>query len=276
MAKGYVIDKEAPRPENSRPFETHEGGAMAELKGKTALVTGGTRGIGKAIALALAGMGADIAINFFRSRDSAKAAVADLESKGVRALAVRANMGNEEQIPAIFEQIGQQFGKLDIFVSNAALGHFGNALDVDDKMWDIAMNTNAKALLFCAQHAVKLMPHGGKIVALTSLGSHRYIPGYASIGVSKAAIETLVRYLAWELAPRNINVNAVSGGFIDTDSLKVFPSYEDIIVESTRRTPFGRVGTPEEVANVAAFLCTDRASWVTGQTIIVDGGYTLG
>ena len=88
--------------------------------------------------------------------------------------------------------------------------------------------------------------------------------------------ETLVRYLAWELAPRNINVNAVSGGFIDTDSLKVFPSYEDIIVESTRRTPFGRVGTPEEVANVAAFLCTDRASWVTGQTIIVDGGYTLG
>jgi len=120
------------------------------------------------------------------------------------------------------------------------------------------------------------MPGGGKIVALTSLGSHRYIPGYAAIGVSKAAIETLVRYLAYELASKGINVNGVSGGFIDTDSLKIFPSYDEIIKESTRRTPFARVGTPEEIANVVAFLCTGRASWVTGQIIIVDGGYTLG
>ena len=249
---------------------------MAELKGKTAFVTGGTRGIGLATALALAEMGADVAINFFRSRESAKAATAAIEAKGVRGLAIRANIGNEEQIPGIFDEIREKFGKLDILVSNAALGHFGNILDVDDKMWDIAMNTNAKALLFCAQQAAKLMPNGGKMVALTSLGSHRYIPGYAAIGVSKAAIETLVRYLAYELAPRKINVNAVSGGFIDTDSLKIFPSYEEIIRESTRRTPFARVGTPEELANVAAFLCTDRASWVTGQVVIVDGGYTLG
>ena len=249
---------------------------MAELKGKKALVTGGTRGIGKAIALNLAEMGADVAINYFRSRDAAKAAVAEIESKGVRSIALRANMGNSEQIPAMFEEIKKEFGKLDILISNAALGHFGNVLEVNDKMWDVAMATNAKALLFCAQEAVKLMPEGGKILALTSLGSHRYIPGYAAIGVSKAAIETLVRYLAFELAPRKINVNAVSGGFIDTDSLKIFPSYDEIIRESTARTPFGRVGTPEEVANVAAFLCTDRSSWVTGQVIIVDGGYTLG
>ena len=249
---------------------------MAELKGRSALVTGGTRGIGKAIALALAEMGADVAINFFRSRDSAKATVADIQAKGVRAVALRANMGNEEQIPGMFAELKQEFGKLDILVSNAALGHFGNVLEVNDKTWDVAMNTNAKALLFCAQEAAKMMPQGGKMLALTSLGSHRYIPGYAAIGVSKAAIETLVRYLAYELAPRNINVNAVSGGFIDTDSLKIFPSYDQIIKESTARTPFGRVGTPEEIANVAAFLCTDRASWVTGQVIIVDGGYTLG
>jgi enoyl-[acyl-carrier protein] reductase III len=249
---------------------------MAELTGKTALVTGGTRGIGRAIALALAGLGADVAINFFRSREAAKVAVAEIEKQGVRSIAVRANMGNEEQIPKMFEEIRGAFGKLDILISNAALGHFGNVLDVNDKMWDVAMSTNAKALLFCAQEAAKMMPHGGKMVALTSLGSHRYIPGYAAIGVSKAAIETLVRYLAYELAPQGINVNAVSGGFIDTDSLKIFPSYNEIIEESVRRTPFRRVGTPEEVANVAAFLCTDRAAWVTGQVIIVDGGYTLG
>ncbi len=249
---------------------------LFDLKGKTAFVTGGTRGIGKAIALNLAEMGADVAVNFFRSREAAKQAVADLEAKGVKAYAVRANVGNEEAIPKMFAEVREHFPKLDIFVSNAALGHFGNILDVDDKMWDIAMNTNAKALLFGAQEAVKTMPEGGRIMALTSLGSHRYIPGYASIGVSKAAIETLVRYLAYELAPKKINVNAVSGGFIDTDSLKIFPSYDQLISESVRRTPFGRVGTTEEVANVAAFLCTPQASWVTGQTIIVDGGYTLG
>ena len=249
---------------------------LFDLKGKTAFVTGGTRGIGKAIALDLAEMGADVAINFFRSRDSAKQAVAEIEAKGVKGFAIRANVGNEEQIPKMFEEVREHFSKLDIFVSNAAIGHFANILDVDDKMWDVAMNTNAKALLFGAQQAVKMMPEGGRIVALTSLGSHRYIPGYAAIGVSKAAIETLVRYLAYELAPKKINVNAVSGGFIDTDSLKIFPSYELLIAESIRRTPFGRVGTTEEVANMAAFLCTPQASWVTGQTIIVDGGYTLG
>jgi enoyl-[acyl-carrier protein] reductase III len=141
---------------------------LFDLKGKTAFVTGGTRGIGKAIAMDLAEMGADVAINFFRSRESAKQAVAEIEAKGVRAFAVRGNVGNEEAIPKMFQDLREHFSKLDVFVSNAALGHFGNILDVDDKMWDIAMNTNAKALLFGAQEAVKMMPEGGRILPFPS------------------------------------------------------------------------------------------------------------
>jgi len=162
------------------------------------------------------------------------------------------------------------------FISNAALGQFTTALDINEEAWDLSMRTNAQALLFGSHAVAKHMPEGGgKIVTLSSLGSVRYIPGYAAIGVSKAAIETLTRYLAFELATRHINVNAVSGGFIDTDALKVFPNYQEMVDEVKRRTPFGRMGTPEEVADVVVFLCTDRSKWITGQVLIVDGGYSL-
>jgi len=171
--------------------------------------------------------------------------------------------------------VGEDFGQIDIFISNAALGIFTTALEIDDRAWDLSMRTNAQALLFGVQAVSKLMPEGGKIVSLSSLGSQRYIPGYAAIGISKAAIETLTRYLAFELASRRINVNTVSGGFIDTDALKVFPNYDDMVAEVVRRTPFGRMGTPDELADVAVFLCTEKAKWITGQGLIVDGGYSL-
>ena len=249
--------------------------AVQDLKGKVSLVTGGTKGIGRSVAVRLAARGSDVVVNYFRSRSAAEDTVAEIESHGVRALAVRGNIGNKDFHPKLFEEIEEKFGKVDILVSNAALGLFANIMEVDQRAWDLSLHTNAEAMLFCAQKAVPIMPEGGKIIALSSLGSIRYIPGYAAIGISKAAIETLTRYLAHELAPKRINVNSVSGGFIDTDALKSFPNYDDLLREVVRRTPFGRVGTPDEVADVVVFLCTDAARWITGQVIIVDGGYTL-
>jgi enoyl-[acyl-carrier protein] reductase III len=247
-----------------------------ELTGKTALVTGGTRGIGRRVAEKLAGLGCNIAVNYFRSRDAASETVTAVESMGVKARAYRANIGRTDKLREAIDQVATEFGQIHIFVSNAALGQYTSALDIDEKAWDLSMRTNAQALLFGSHAVAEYMPEGGKIVTLSSLGSVRYIPGYAAIAVSKAAIETLTRYLAFELAPRFINVNTVSGGFIDTDALKVFPNYDSMVEEVKRRTPFGRMGTPDEIAEVVTFLCSDRSRWITGQVIVVDGGYSLG
>ncbi len=246
-----------------------------QFAGKTAFVSGGTRGIGLATALGLAEGGANVVINYLRSRDDANEAIKKIKAFGVEAYAIRANIGNHDQIGPIFEKIKADFGKLDILISNAALGLYTSALEINDKAWHLAMNTNAQALLVCVQQAAKIMPDNSRVVSLSSLGSQRHIPGYAAIGVSKAAIETLTRYLAFELAPRRITVNCVSGGFIDTSALHSFPSYQSMYDEVVRRTPYERIGTPQEVADVVLFLAGPKATWITGQTVIVDGGYSL-
>jgi enoyl-[acyl-carrier protein] reductase III len=246
-----------------------------EFEGKVALVTGGTKGIGKSIALKLAAGGANVAVNYFKSRNAADQMMKELSEIGGNHLAVRCNIGNHEKMHKIFDEVREKYGRLDIFISNAALGVFTSAGDLDEKAWHLSMDTNAWAFLRSVQIARDMMPDGAKIVALSSLGSVRYITGYAAIGASKAAIETLTRYLAFELAPHLINVNTVSGGFIDTDALKGFPSYQEMLDEVVRRTPFRRVGQPEEVADVVCFLCSEKSKWITGQVIVVDGGYSL-
>ncbi|HQL24394.1 MAG TPA: SDR family oxidoreductase [candidate division Zixibacteria bacterium] len=246
-----------------------------EFEGKVAFVSGGTRGIGLVVCRKLAARGAHIVLTYFRSRSNAQEAVAELEKFGVEATAIRANMGNMEQVADVLKTIREKYRKLDILVSNAALGTYTDMMNIDRKDWEIAMHTNARAFLQLIQMGIPMMPRGSKVVALSSLGSIRYIPGYAAIGVSKAAVENMVRYAAIEMASREIYINCVSGGFIDTDALKVFPNYEEMKKQVTARTPFGRIGRPEEVAEAVVFLCGDGASWITGQTLIVDGGYSL-
>ncbi len=247
------------------------------LKGKIALVTGGSRGIGRAVALRLADMGADLAINFFRSRNKAEETQKEIQAKGRRCIVIRANMNDPDSIKKLFEEFKKEYGKLDIFINNAAMAMFGPTAEMSLKGWEVTFDANTRAYFLCAQEAYNLMaPNGGgKIVAMTSYGSVRYIPGYSALGSSKAAIEALTRYLGVEFAPKNINVNCVSGGAVDTDSLRVLPNSQIIVDESIKRTPAGRIGTPEDIAKVVAFLCTEDANWIRGQTIVADGGFSL-
>lgn len=250
---------------------------MSTLQGKTALVTGGSRGIGKQIALTLAERGCDVIINFFRNRKPAEETAAEIRAKGVRCHLIKANVGDAEKIGDMFAEIEREFGGLDILVSNAASGVLMPLLELKENHWDWTMNINARALLFLAQHAVPLMEKkgGGRIVALSSLGSTRVLDNYTTVGVSKAALESLVRYLAVELAPKDIIVNAVSGGAVDTDALTHFPNREEMLEAAKERTPAGRIVQPQDLANAAAFLCSDDSFMIRGQTLIVDGGVSL-
>ncbi len=248
--------------------------------GKIAVITGSGRGIGRAIAMHFANLGADVVINFFRNRAPAEAACQEIQAMGRQALLVKANVGTDEGLDHLFEMVTQQYTGLDFFISNAASGYNRPALEQKPRGWDWTLNINARALLFGAQRAVPLMAPrgGGAIVSISSPGSQRVIPDYVAVGASKAALEAITRYLAVELAPLNIVVNAVSPGVVETEALQYFDSVrneENIIGRAIRQTPAGRLVTPEDVAQVTAFLCSPAASMIRGQTIVVDGGYTL-
>ena len=246
---------------------------------KIALVTGSGRGIGRAIALHFARNGADVVINFFRNRAPAEETASEIEKMGRRVLPVKADVGNLDDLNRLFDETERTFGGLDIFVHNAASGYNRPVLEQKPKGWDWTMNINARSLLFSAQRCVPLMEKrgGGKIISISSPGSNRVLPDYVVVGASKAAIESLTRYLAVELAPKNIIVNAVSPGIVETDALKHFDALADrgILQKAIAATPAGRLATPEDVAGVVGFLCTPAASMIRGQVIVVDGGYTL-
>jgi len=252
---------------------------MSIFENKIALVTGSGRGIGRAIALHFARNGADVAINFFRNRAPAEATVAEIQALGRRAWALRADVGDLKGLSHLFDEVECQCGALDIFIGNAASGYNRPAMQQKPKGWDWTMNINARSLLFAAQRAAPLMEKrgGGYIVSVTSPGSFRVLPDYVVVGASKAALEAITRYLAVEFSPKNIIVNAVSPGVVRTEALDHFHILKDrgLIDRYAAATPAGRLVTPEDVAGVVAFLCTPAASMIRGQTLIVDGGYTL-
>jgi 3-oxoacyl-[acyl-carrier protein] reductase/7-alpha-hydroxysteroid dehydrogenase len=251
--------------------------ASHPLGGRTALVTGSSRGIGKAIALTLGALGADVAVNYVTREKDAQAVVDALTAMGRRAFAVRANVSKHDELNGLFDRVGADWGGLDIYINNAIdVASFGPIHRLRVEPWRHTIDSHVTTFLVGSQRAAKLMKdRTGVILALSSLGSRSYVPGYAPVGVGKAAIEALTRYLAMEFGQNGIRVNTVSAGPIDTDSLRAMNNYDQMKEASVRLSPARRMGQPDDVADVVGFLCTDGARWITGQTLIVDGGFSL-
>jgi len=240
------------------------------FEGASVLVTGGSRGIGKAIALRFASLGATrVAIGYMRGDTAAEETAEELGSLGAEPVLVRGNVASNR----VADEVAA-LGRLDALVHAAATGVIRPALETDDKHWDWTLSANARALLSLTRAAAPGMPEGASVVGISSLGSVRVLDNYTLVGVSKAALETLVRYLAVELAPRGIRVNAVSAGVVETGALEHFPN-KDAMLEMGVRNPVGRLVTPDDVSAVVTFLCSPEADMIRGQTIVVDGGWSL-
>jgi enoyl-[acyl-carrier protein] reductase III len=237
------------------------------LEGASVLVTGGTRGIGLAIAQRLVGDGASRAVlGYMRNDEAAESARAAVDAEVVL-------VRGEVSKPSVIEQLASH-GPYEVVVHNAATGVIRTALETEDRHWDWTLNANARALLSLARACAPSMPDGSSIVAISSLGSQRVLDNYVLVGTSKAALESVMRYLAVELAPRGIRANAVSGGVVETGALEHFPNREEML-RSVERTPAGRLVEPDDVAGAVSFLCSDDAAMIRGQTIVVDGGFSL-
>src|SRR3989338_3889806 len=247
------------------------------LDKKVALITGASRGIGRAIALRLAELGAHIVLNYVRNEEAAAQTAKELSQHPVEVLQVQANVGDPEALDQLVKTALDRFGGVDILVHNAALGAFKPVHQLRLNQWDLSLDINAKAFLLLTQKVLPSMEKkgSGTILAISSLGARQFIPNYGAIGISKATLETLVKYLGVELAPKGIRVNCVSGGLVDTDALKSFPRYVEVKKDVISRTPSGRIGEPDDLARIVAFLTLPESRWIVGQTIVADGGLSL-
>ena len=244
---------------------------MSQFDGASVLVTGGSRGIGKAIALRFAELGAKrIGVGYMRNDAAAEQTAEDLRGLGADPLLIRGNVTSQR----VLEEVEGR-GPWNVVVHNAATGVIRPALETEDKHWDWTLGANARALLSLARVAAPSMPKGSSIIGISSLGSTRVLENYVLVGTSKAALESLVRYLAVELAARGIRVNAVSGGVVETGALDHFPNKDEMIRAAQKRTPAGRMVLPSDIAGAVVFLASEDADMIRGQTVVVDGGYSL-
>ncbi|SER47971.1 enoyl-[acyl-carrier protein] reductase III [Streptomyces sp. yr375] len=263
----------ATEQETDIPPLTYGPGGDRPFAGAVALVTGGTKGIGGGIARRLAALGSDVAVTYLRDRASADKKVAELRELGVRACARRAFFGDPQgDVPAaVVDWVTAELGPPTLLVSNAGTGVELSLLDTRRSHWDWTVETHARSLLRLVQCAPELRA----VLAVSSPGAHRVMPhAYGLLAASKAAQESLVRYLAVELAPR-CRVNAVTPGLVDTDAARSFGRHAELFETARARTPAGRLTLPQDVGAVAAFLLSDEARMITGQNLVIDGGYSI-
>ena len=249
---------------------------MFSLAGKTALVTGASRGIGRGIAFSLAKAGAAVAINYRENQPEAMATADEVEKLGVKAIIVKADVSKKDDCIGMFALIKQQFGSLNILVNNAGVVAMGPAENVSEEEWDRVLNTNLKGQFLCIQEAMKIMPAGGKIVCISSIASGGVGVGFGNIAhyaASKGGVVALVEDLAIELGPKGININAIGPGIIESDMTVGMLSDEKIKAGFLQRIPKGRIGKPEDIGTAVVFLASDEADYVTGVTLYVDGGW---
>jgi NAD(P)-dependent dehydrogenase (short-subunit alcohol dehydrogenase family) len=265
---------------SSTPDPRHPGPLVpsprAGFEGKIALITGASRGIGRALALSLAARGATPIINYRRNEDAARETMAELERLGATTVAIRADLEDLDQVEAMFDQVRERFGRLDFFVSNASASNFRPIMELTPKHLERTFNVNVRAFVIGTQRATRLMDAGGRVVVLSSYGSLRAFPTYANLGSAKAAIEMWARYMAAELAPLGINVNALTPGIIESDSSAYFYDTGRVAPLETvvAKIPKQRTGSVQEVADCALFLLSPASEYVTGTTLVVDGGLT--
>jgi enoyl-[acyl-carrier protein] reductase III len=249
---------------------------MIDLQGKVALVTGGSRGIGRACAIRLAEAGADVVVNYVTSQSTAVETANEIQALGRRAAVVKGDVSEPDDVAAMMDFIRERFGQLDILISNAATGGFRSLMAATPRHFEATMNTNVRALLTLTQAARALLerPEGrAKVVALSSHGSHFALPDYGLIGASKAALESLVRHLAMELGSTGVNFNVVLAGVVATDTIRQLPRAEELLqAVQSRMMVAERQLTPRDVADTVLFLCSPLADLIQGQTIVVDGG----